>query len=307
LHAKRNKNYINPLSGKTKIVAIASIVIIIVISYSLFFYLQSTNETNTRNGIFEQQKAIQMQSTQALSQRISSDLSFIMAKLQGLADSSYLQQADLSDDKTKKLSQEIYFQINNVTTADRFFIINKNCVIMTNIMPPGQKSFVGNNASDISWIREITVKHKPTFSNGYTGLDGKYRIVISYPIVNRDTNEYLGIVGFSVPTVQLFEHYGNIFDIKSQYLAVLDRNSDQLIHPVKSFVGKPFFGDYTQQVTGNNKILNGLIRTVMDGKPNFAAYNFRNGDRLNTGFPINLQGRPDILSNLLSKATVIDY
>ena len=64
----------NPLRGKAKILAIASIVLIITISYGLFFYLQNTNETNTRNSIFEQQKAHQMQSTQALSQRISSDL-----------------------------------------------------------------------------------------------------------------------------------------------------------------------------------------------------------------------------------------
>lgn len=34
-------------------------------------YLQGANETNTRNSIFEQQKALQMQSTQALTQRIS--------------------------------------------------------------------------------------------------------------------------------------------------------------------------------------------------------------------------------------------
>jgi hypothetical protein len=230
----------NPLKGKAKILATVSIVLIIVISYSLFFYLQSTNETNTRNGIFEQQKALQMRSTQALSQRISSDMSFMMAKLQGLADSTYLQQGDLSSDKTKKLSQEIYAQINNVTTSDRFFIINKNSIVMTDIASQGQKSFIGNNVSGISWIQEITFTHKPVFSNGYNALDGRYRVAVSYPIINRETGEYHGLVGFSVPTVQLFEHYGNIFDIKSQYLAVLDMDSDQLIHPVKSFVGTQF-------------------------------------------------------------------
>jgi signal transduction histidine kinase len=282
----------NPLVGKAKPLAIISIVLIIAIFYGLFFYLQSTTETNIRNSIFEQQKALQMQTTQALSQRISSDLSFMMARLQGLADSSYLQQADLSSEKTKDLLQEIYFQINNITTVDRLFIINKNCVVMNNIAPQGQKTFVGTNVSGINWIREITITHKPIFSNGYSGLDGKYRIAISYPIINRENTQYIGIVGFSVPAVQFFEHYGNIFDIKSQYLAVLDRNSDQLIHPVKALVGKPFFGNYTQQVTGNNKILNGLIRTVMGGKSDFAVYNFKNGDRLNTGFPINLQGKP---------------
>jgi signal transduction histidine kinase len=295
----------NPIKGKAKILATVSIVLIIVISYSLFFYLQSANEANTRNGIFEQQKALQMQSTQALSQRISSDMSFMMAKLQGLADSTYLQQGDLFSDKTKKLSQEIYFQINSVTTADRFFIINRNCVVMTSIAAERQKSFVGANVSSISWIREITVTHKPTFSNGYIGLDGKYRIAISYPIVNRETGEYYGLVGFSVPTVQLFEHYGNIFDIKSQYLAVLDRNSDQLIHPVKSFVGTPFFGSYTQQVTGHNNILNGFVRIVMAGKPDFAVYNFRNGDRLNTGFPILLDGQPTYFVFVITPMSVI--
>jgi signal transduction histidine kinase len=295
----------NPLKGKAKILATVSIVLIIVISYSLFFYLQSTNETNTRNGIFEQQKALQMRSTQALSQRISSDMSFMMAKLQGLADSTYLQQGDLSSDKTKKLSQEIYAQINNVTTSDRFFIINKNSIVMTDIASQRQKSFIGTNVSGISWIQEITFTHKPVFSNGYNALDGRYRVAVSYPIINRETGEYHGLVGFSVPTVQLFEHYGNIFDIKSQYLAVLDRDSDQLIHPVKSFVGTPFFGSYTQQVTGHNNILNGLIRTVMEGKPNFAVYNFKNGDRLNTGFPILLDGQPTYFVFIITPMSVI--
>jgi signal transduction histidine kinase len=295
----------NPLKGKAKILATVSIVLIIVISYSLFFYLQSTNETNTRNGIFEQQKALQMRSTQALSQRISSDMSFMMAKLQGLADSTYLQQGDLSSDKTKKLSQEIYAQINNVTTSDRFFIINKNSIVMTDIASQRQKSFIGNNVSGISWIQEITFTHKPVFSNGYNALDGRYRVAVSYPIINRETGEYHGLVGFSVPTVQLFEHYGNIFDIKSQYLAVLDMDSDQLIHPVKSFVGTQFFGSYTQQVTGHNNILNGLIRTVMEGKPNFAVYNFKNGDRLNTGFPILLDGQPTYFVFIITPMSVI--
>jgi signal transduction histidine kinase len=291
--------------GKAKPLAIISMVLIIAIFYGFFFYLQSTTETNIRNSIFEQQKALQMQTTQALSERISSDLSFMMARLQGLADSSYLQQGDLSSDQTKRLLQEIYFQINNITTVDRIFIINKSCVVMNNIGPQGQKSFVGTNVSGISWIRESTVTHKPIFSNGYTGLDGKYRIAISYPIVNRETRQYVGIVGFSVLAVQFFEHYGNIFDIKSQYLAVMDRNSDQLIHPVKSFVGTPFFGSYTQQVTGHNNVLNSLIRTVMEGKPNFAVYNFKNGDRLNTGFPINLDGKPTYFVFVITPMSVI--
>ena len=299
------KEYMSPLAEKAKPLAIISIVLIITIFYGVFFYLQNTTETNIRNSIFEQQKALQAQTTQALSQRISSDLSFMMARLQGLADSSYLQQGDLSSEKTKNLLQEVYFQINNITAVDRLFVVDKNCVVTNSIAQQGQKSFMGANVSGINWIREITNTHEPIFSNGYTGLDGKYRIAISYPIINRETSQYMGFVGFSVPAIQLFEHYGNIFDIKSQYLAVLDRNSDQLIHPVKSFVGTPFFGSYTQQVTGHNNILNSLIRTVMAGKPDFGVYNFKNGDRLTTGFPINLQGKPTYSVFVITPMSVI--
>ncbi|MFL6327138.1 MAG: hypothetical protein ACJ71I_06650, partial [Nitrososphaeraceae archaeon] len=63
--------------------------------------------------------------------------------------------------------------------------------------------------SGISWIQEITFTHKPVFSNGYNALDGRYRVAVSYPIINRETGEYHGLVGFSVPTV----HFSNTMAI----------------------------------------------------------------------------------------------
>jgi signal transduction histidine kinase len=131
----------------------------------------------------------------------------------------------------------------------------------------------------------------PVFSDGFLGRDGKYRIALTYPITNGSSGEYVGIVEALVPTIQFFQSYGNIYDIKAQYLAVLDRNSVQLIHPVKSFIGKSFFGSYTQEVTGHNKVLNNVIHTVMSGQPDFAVYDFRNGERLNTGYPISVDGK----------------
>jgi hypothetical protein len=55
-------------STKSRGVAVIFTIAIIVIFYSLFFYLQSTTEMNIKNSIFEQQKALQMQSTQASDQ-----------------------------------------------------------------------------------------------------------------------------------------------------------------------------------------------------------------------------------------------
>ena len=237
-------------------------------------------------------KERQIESTKALSEHISGDLDSIMTKLQVLASSTYLQQGDLSSNKTKKFLQEIYTQLNNISMADRLFIVAENNIVTSNIAPKGQQTFVGTDYSFRDWIINTKATLMPVFSNGYEGRDGKYRIAITYPIINRETGKYIGLVGTSIPTIEFFEHYGNIYNIKSQYLAVLDRNSVQLIHPIKSFVGTPFFGNHTQQLTGHNVILNNLIRTVMAGKPASGVYDFINGQRLNTGYPIFLQGKP---------------
>jgi signal transduction histidine kinase len=279
-------------SNITKKITVISIALIIVISYSLFFYLQNNTESSVEGSLFEQQQQRQIESTKALSEHISSDLDSVMARLQVLASSTHLQQGDLYSNKTRKFLQEIYPQLNNISMADRLFIVDKNNIITINNVPKGQQTLVGTDYSFRDWIRNTKSSLMPVFSDGYEGRDGKYRIAITYPIINRETGKYIGLVGTSIPTIEFFEHYGNIYNIKSQYLAVLDRNSVQLIHPVKSFVGTPFFGNHTQQATGHNAILNNLIRAVMAGKPASGVYEFINGQRLNTGYPIFVQGKP---------------
>ena len=106
--------------------------------------------------------------------------------------------------------------------ADRLFIVDKNNIVTANILQKVQQTFVGTDYSFRDWIRKTKASLTPVFSNGYEGRDGKYRIAITYPIINRETGKYIGLVGTSIPTIEFFEHYGNIYNIKSQYLAVLD-------------------------------------------------------------------------------------
>jgi hypothetical protein len=60
-----------------------------------------------------------------------------------------------------------------------------------------------------------------------------------------------------------------------------------------------------QQVTGHNNVLNALIRTVMDDKPDFAVYDFKNGERLKTGFPISLKGKPTYFVFVITPTSAI--
>ena len=188
------KNAINSF-GRTKTIGVISIISIIVISYGLFFYLQNATESNIRNSLFEQQKQRQLDSTKAISERISSDLDSIMSRLQGLANSVYLQQGDLSSNKTKKLMKEYYLPVSTNFTTDRLVILNTSDISVDALALKGEQIFKGVNFSYRDWVGQTKSTFMPVFSNGYEGRDGKYRIAITYPIVNRETGKYIGLVG----------------------------------------------------------------------------------------------------------------
>jgi hypothetical protein len=286
---------ISNIFGNTKKVLLFSIVIIITISYGLFFYLQDNIENNLRNQLFEQQEKLQIESTIALSRHIGSDLDSIMARLQMLANSDLLQQGDFSSNKTVDLLEKTYTQISTVTPISRLLLLNADNIATINIISPEglRETFVGFNFSSFNWVQETKATETPVFSNAYQGIrTNENRIAVTYPIINRETGEYLGLVATPIPTIPFFRYYGNIYDINSQYVAALDRDSVSLIHPVESFIGEPFFGNHTQETVGHNKILNNLITTVMSGGAESAVYEFNAGERLTTGLPIFVQGKP---------------
>ena len=280
-------------SEKTKKVAIAFIIVIIVISYGLFFYLQNATENDIKNSLIEQQRQRQIESTKAISQSIGSNLDSIVARLQMLASSVNLQRGQSSDNNTRTLLEEIYHQITAVTPVDRLFILDKDNIVKMNIVPKGENTFVSANVSSLSWVKEATTDKKnsmPFFSNGYVGLDNKYRIVLTYPIINRQTGEYFGLVGVAIPTETFFAHYGNIHDVNSQFLAVFDRNATYLAVGIKDLVGKNFFGEFTQKFINYNPVLNNLTRNLFAGNNGYDVYDYGRGERLTTQFPVFING-----------------
>jgi signal transduction histidine kinase len=296
------------LSGETMRRAIVSIVIIIVISYGLFFYLQNSTETEIRDSLIEQQRERQIEATRAISQSIGSNLDAIMARLQMLAGSVELQEGQLSGNNTKGLLEEVYHQITAVTPVDRLFIIDRENIVKTNIVPNGENAFIGTNISAFNWVKEATSNRtfsSPYFSDGFVGLDNKYRIVLSYPIVNRQTGEYFGLVGMTIPTETFFAHYGNIHDVNSQFLAVFDKNATYLAVGIKELLGKNFFEAFTQKFINHNPALNNLSRNLFVGNEGYGIYDYGRGERLNTQFPVFINGIPQYFVQVITPTQII--
>jgi signal transduction histidine kinase len=299
------KKYANFFGRKTKEVSIIFIISIIVISYSLFFYLQNNTERDIRNSLFEQQKQRQIESTLALSQHIGSDLDSIMSRLQDLANSEYLQKVDLFSNITKKSMQQMYFQMANITEVDRLFILDENNIVRGSIASNGQETFIGINFSYRDWIRDTKNTLMPTFSNGFEGRDGKYRIAISHPIINIKTGKYMGLVGALIPTTEFFAHYGNIYNIKSNFLVVFDKKGNYIANPRTELLGNNYFGNQAQQFFHNNQLLYNLYSQLLRGQPGYAVYDFGIGERLNTGYPIFVQGKPIYFVSAVTPTSLI--
>ena len=142
----------------------------------------------------------------------------------------------------------------------------------------------GQNFSYLDWIKDTKNTLLPQLSDGFVGKDGKYRIAITYPIIIKNSSKsinYAGLVGVVIPTVELFSYYGNIYDIQLKYLAVLDSKGVLLAHPISSLIGKPYFGNYFQNLSRYNPALNNLLNTTVSlGKPSSAMYDFVNGQDL---------------------------
>ena len=280
-------------SDKVVLLGVISIIVIAIASYGLFFLLQYDNEKSIRESIFDQELERQIKSTNSISQHVSSDLRYITSVLQDLADSVYLQNENLSGDKVDKIVDEKFRQLKSVTGVDGLLITDKDGIINVHKTSKGLKNFVNIDLSSRDYMKQTKSSLQPVYSNGFTGIDGKYRIAITYPIVSVIDGHYIGTAIANLPTIDYFKTYGNVENISSQFLVTFDKLGNLLaVGASKDLVGKNFFGNETQSFIDHNQVLNNLTHSMLAGNNGYALYNYGKGERLNTESPILVGTRP---------------
>jgi signal transduction histidine kinase len=278
-------------SFREREIAIVVIVSISVISVVTFFYSTFDVQSEVKESLFEQQRDRQLTQIQAIANNIQSDSELVLSHLRGLANSMYLQNGDLSGNETENLLKDTYAEINEI--GDRLFVIDNKNIVRLNIVPEGEDLFIGTNMSSIEWVIEARSNLAPTFSKGVVGLDGRHRIFLTYPIVDRQDGNYMGLVGVAIPTMQFFEKYASVNNIESQFLVAYDREGNYIATPRTELMGKNFFSEEVQKVFNYNANQNELYQQVFsERRPSYAVYDFGGGERLNTGYPIIINGQP---------------
>ena len=278
-------------------------VLIILFSYGFFFYLQNRTESEVRESLFEEQKQRQLESTKSISQHVGSDLDLVTTRLYALANSKYLQSGDFTSDEARSFLKQNYDRVDNV--INKLFVLDKNDIISASISKRGSESYPSVDLSLRDWVRETKESRLPVLSNGFESL-GVYSVYITHPIVNRETNEYIGLVGTSIPTVNFFEEYGNVHDINSPFLAVFDKRGILLaVGASQDLIGKNFFEDYVQGFVNHNTILNNLTHSLLAGNSGYAVYDYGKGERLTTQYPVNVSGEPTYFVQVITPTSTI--
>jgi hypothetical protein len=277
--------------GKEREIGIILLISIIVCSNSLLFYIQNITADDLKKSVFEQQKDLQLQTTSDIAQHIASDISLVKSMLYGLANSYYIQSGELNGHNTTKLLNEAYKEHN--ITIDSLFILDKNDVMVNTISTLPSEFYLGEDFSFRDWVKQTRTNLKLVFSDGDFERQQMLRKFISFPILNQDTRQYLGMIVTSIPTVSFFAHYGNVQDVSSKFLVVYDKNGLILANGAsQALVGQNFFDNYTQDFINHNKILNDLTTDLLNGKSGFALYDYGLGERLTTQYPAYVNNQP---------------
>ena len=284
-------------------IGIVSVISIVIFSFALFYYIQTVAENNVQSNLITEQIDRQRAASKSLSQHIGSDLTLVMTVLDGLTSSGYIQAGDINSEKTNQLIQEKYKIIDDV--IDKIFVLDNNDMVTSGLSQSSTDEYLGADFSQREWVKEAKRDLKPVFSKGFE-RQGIYTIYIGVPVINRDNNQYMGLIGATIPTEKFFARYGNVHDVNSQFLVIYDKNGTILaVGADRNLVGENFFGTTVQNFIGHNEILNNLTGSLLKGHPNYGVYDYGRSDRINTGQPILVQNTPTYFLQIVTPTKAI--
>ncbi len=306
---------------KIHLVSLAFIISLVVISNVVYFYLQEQNEKDALKGLLVQHVSLQNQSGKSITNSISSDLNSMLKMIENVAQMKAMINIVKNDTRltggeentSSYILDFLQDQINSTFVdlskkADRLYILDKDDVVIESYAPPGQDTFIGLDLSFRDYVNKTKETKLPVYSDFFKGADGINRITITYPVFNKtvysgqdlymadledtfpnktsNSGNYLGLVAASVPVSQLFQRYGNIFNVESQFLVGYDKNGTIMISPRVEFIGKNYLSPEIQQAIDRNGVYNRIISNILNGKQDQGLYTTDLGERYNTAFPI---------------------
>jgi len=275
------------------------IVSIVIISLTIItIEIYSIEEENIKVSVVKNQIKIQEIITKSISKNISSELESIIFELELLAKSNELQR-DIGTAESNRLIEQTFNRLNSISPTAQILALDEKFTVLSQASK-NHSSFVGATVKGLPELIEDeqnTVKTDPVILSINTLLYDEPEIAITFPIINQSTNIPAGILLVTFASSEFFERHGNIYDVESQFLMVMDENHILLIHPNMENAGKDFFGDEIQKDIKSNSILNPHILNVLEGNLSTVIFTLDDdvGEMINSAIPISVNDKNEFL------------
>ena len=271
--------------------------------------IYSLEEENIKNTIIKNQVEIQEIITKSISKNINSELELITFELTLLAESEQLQN-DLGTKESNDLISQTFDRLNSISPTAQILALDEDFKVLSQASK-NHNSFVGATVKglpDLINSEENRTKSESKILSINTSLFDEPEIAITFPIVNKETNVYKGLLLVTFPSSEFFKRHGNIYDVESQFLMVMDENNVLLIHPNMENVGKNFFDDEIQQDISHNSALNEHITHVLEGNMSTVIVTLEDniGERINSAIPVSVNGKNEFVFGVVTPTQSIN-
>ena len=271
--------------------------------------IYSLEEENIKNTIIKNQVEIQEIITKSISKNINSELELITFELTLLAESEQLQN-DLGTKESNDLISQTFDRLNSISPTAQILALDGDFKVLSQASK-NHNSFVGATVKglpDLINSEENRTKSESKILSINTSLFDEPEIAITFPIVNKETNVYKGLLLVTFPSSEFFKRHGNIYDVESQFLMVMDENNVLLIHPNMENVGKNFFDDEIQQDISHNSALNEHITHVLEGNMSTVIVTLEDniGERINSAIPVSVNGKNEFVFGVVTPTQSIN-
>jgi len=281
---------------KKKIMWMAMIFVIIVIVILITIKIYSIEEENIKTSIIENQIEIQEIITKSISKNVSSEIENIVFELELLSNSNELQN-DIGTEESSKKIQETYNRINSISPTSQILAIDENFTVLSQVSQ-SHDSLIGATVNGLSELFELekNSEFEPKILSINTLLYDEPEIAITHPIIN-EQNIPTGLLLVTFASSEFFERHGNIYDIESQFLVVMDENHILLVHPNMENAGKDFFDKDIQLQTQQNQLYNTHILNVLENNLSTIIFTLDDeiGERINSGIAVEINGKNEFM------------
>ena len=275
---------------------ITFVIIIAVVGITIKIY--SIGEENIKTSILENQVEIQEIITTSISKNISSELELIIFELDILSKSIELQN-DLGTVESSQLMAQTFNRINSISPTSQILAIDENFKVLSQVSQ-SHNSLVGSTVKGLSELmgsEENIAVLGPQILSINTLLYDEPEIAVTFPIIDEQTKSSVGLLLITFASSEFFERHGNIYDVESRFLMVMDENHILLIHPNMENVGKDFFGNEIQTDISQNSLLNSHISDILQGDLSTIIFTMDDdiGERINSGISVTVNGKNEFV------------